>query len=236
MIEVVRGGVELSAVAWRESRHWLVLSVPLMVARAAAMPLAAPALAALTDVAIAGDTRDAATAAVPPLLLGRRAEPIVNAARERAAPPQKITPPAHPIARPDEVLLAPTSDPRTGPAGRTGRPDVFRRRRCRHPRGRPGPGCPSEEVRHRRQPAGSDWAVKAHVGSTGSGKTSLRDALPAPEEFAATILDDLRGDLRELLATDPDLAGVTQAELSAWVAEGIETAFTEIAEQGWEKP
>ncbi|MDQ2586721.1 ABC transporter ATP-binding protein [Saccharothrix yanglingensis] len=64
MIEVVRGGWELFAIAWRESRYRLVLSVVLMVAQASAMPLAAPALAALTDSALAGDVRGATTAAV----------------------------------------------------------------------------------------------------------------------------------------------------------------------------
>ena len=64
MIEVVRGGWELFVIAWRESRYRLVLSVVLMIAQASAMPLAAPALAALTDSALAGDVRGATIAAV----------------------------------------------------------------------------------------------------------------------------------------------------------------------------
>ncbi|MBB5800283.1 ATP-binding cassette subfamily B protein [Saccharothrix ecbatanensis] len=63
MIDVVRGGWELFALSWRESRYRLVLSVVLMIAQAAAMPLAAPALAALTDAALAGDARGATAAA-----------------------------------------------------------------------------------------------------------------------------------------------------------------------------
>ncbi|MEU4767638.1 ABC transporter ATP-binding protein [Actinosynnema sp. NPDC023794] len=64
MIDVVRGGWELFVVAWRESRYRLVLSVVLMIARAAAMPLAAPALAALADAAVERDVRGAALGAV----------------------------------------------------------------------------------------------------------------------------------------------------------------------------
>ncbi|WP_367128715.1 ABC transporter ATP-binding protein [Saccharothrix sp. HUAS TT1] len=64
MIEVVRGGWELFALAWNESRHRLVLAIVLMIAQASAMPLAAPALATLTDSALAGDVRGATTAAV----------------------------------------------------------------------------------------------------------------------------------------------------------------------------
>ncbi|NUT52476.1 MAG: ABC transporter ATP-binding protein [Saccharothrix sp.] len=64
MIEVVRGGWELFLIAWQESRHRLVLSVVLMIAQAAAMPLAAPALAALADSALAGDVGGASVAAV----------------------------------------------------------------------------------------------------------------------------------------------------------------------------
>ncbi|MCE6996418.1 ABC transporter ATP-binding protein/permease [Saccharothrix sp. S26] len=64
MIEIVRGGWELFVIAWQESRYRLALSVVLMIAQAAAMPLAAPALAALTDSALAGDVRGASVAAV----------------------------------------------------------------------------------------------------------------------------------------------------------------------------
>ncbi|PSL52105.1 ATP-binding cassette subfamily B protein [Saccharothrix carnea] len=64
MIEVVRGGWELFVIAWQESRYRLVLAVVLMIAQASAMPLAAPALAALTDSALAGDVRGATVAAV----------------------------------------------------------------------------------------------------------------------------------------------------------------------------
>jgi ATP-binding cassette, subfamily B, bacterial len=64
VIEVVRGGWELLLIAWQESRYRLVLAVVLMIAQASAMPLAAPALAALTDSALAGDVRGATTAAV----------------------------------------------------------------------------------------------------------------------------------------------------------------------------
>lgn len=64
MIEVVRGGWELFVVAWKESRYRLVLSIVLMIAQAASMPLAAPAMAALTDSALAGDVRGATTAAM----------------------------------------------------------------------------------------------------------------------------------------------------------------------------
>ncbi|MFD0200893.1 MULTISPECIES: ABC transporter ATP-binding protein [Saccharothrix] len=64
MIEVVRGGWELFLIAWQESRYRLVLAVVLMIAQASAMPLAAPALAALTDSALAGDVRGATVAAV----------------------------------------------------------------------------------------------------------------------------------------------------------------------------
>jgi ATP-binding cassette subfamily B protein len=64
VIEVVRGGWELFLIAWQESRYRLVLAVVLMIAQAAAMPLAAPALAALADSALAGDVRGASVAAV----------------------------------------------------------------------------------------------------------------------------------------------------------------------------
>ncbi|QQQ79489.1 ABC transporter ATP-binding protein [Saccharothrix sp. 6-C] len=64
MIEVVRGGWELLVIAWQESRYRLVLAVVLMIAQASAMPLAAPALGALTDSAVAGDVRGATAAAV----------------------------------------------------------------------------------------------------------------------------------------------------------------------------
>jgi ATP-binding cassette subfamily B protein len=64
VIEVVRGGWELLLIAWQESRYRLVLAVVLMIAQASAMPLAAPALAALADSALAGDVRGASVAAV----------------------------------------------------------------------------------------------------------------------------------------------------------------------------
>ncbi|WP_447002055.1 ABC transporter ATP-binding protein [Saccharothrix isguenensis] len=64
MIDVVRGGWELLLIAWQESRYRLVLAVVLMIAQASAIPLAAPALAALADSALAGDVRGASVAAV----------------------------------------------------------------------------------------------------------------------------------------------------------------------------
>ncbi|WP_456825716.1 ABC transporter ATP-binding protein [Cellulomonas sp. P5_E12] len=64
MIQTVRGSWALLRLAGRISPGKLALSAVLMVLQSVAMPLAAPALAALTDAAIAGDARRASIAAV----------------------------------------------------------------------------------------------------------------------------------------------------------------------------
>ncbi|MCS7479503.1 hypothetical protein ACFFQW_39380 [Umezawaea endophytica] len=63
----------------------------------------------------------------------------------------------------------------------------------------------------------------------------FRGGLPSPERLAEAVLADLERDLRDLLATDPDLVGVTKAEVAAWLATDVKRAFTAVAEHGWEQ-
>ncbi|MDM7854898.1 ABC transporter ATP-binding protein [Cellulomonas alba] len=63
MRQTVSGAAQLFAIAWRVGPGKLALSTVLMVLEAVAMPLAAPALAALTDAAVRGDARGATVAA-----------------------------------------------------------------------------------------------------------------------------------------------------------------------------
>lgn len=62
-MNVVRGVVAYAAVCWRHDRRRAAVSVVLMLAQAAAMPLAAPALAAVTDGVVEGDPGRATWAA-----------------------------------------------------------------------------------------------------------------------------------------------------------------------------
>jgi len=55
MIRTLRGALTLMAIAWRASRWRCFVGLALLVVQAAALPLAAPMLAGLTDAAIAGD-------------------------------------------------------------------------------------------------------------------------------------------------------------------------------------
>lgn len=64
MRDLARGIVAYVGTCWRQDRRRALISVVLMLLQAGAMPLAAPALAALTDAAIDGDTRAATVAAV----------------------------------------------------------------------------------------------------------------------------------------------------------------------------
>ena len=57
MTEVLRGISTYVRATWRQDRRRSVISLVLMLAQAAALPLAAPALAALTDAVVEGDTR-----------------------------------------------------------------------------------------------------------------------------------------------------------------------------------
>ncbi len=63
MIEILRGGADLFVVAWRESRYRLVLSIVLMIADAASMPVAAKATATFVDAAVARDAHGALVSA-----------------------------------------------------------------------------------------------------------------------------------------------------------------------------
>ena len=60
----VQGVIELLRVAYRVDRRRMLMALILMLLQSAALPLAAPALAALTDAAVARDARGAAVAAV----------------------------------------------------------------------------------------------------------------------------------------------------------------------------
>ena len=60
----LKGILMYSAACWRNDPRRAAISLVLMLAQAAAMPLAAPALAAVTDRVIGGDGRGAAVAAV----------------------------------------------------------------------------------------------------------------------------------------------------------------------------
>ncbi len=64
MIQTLRGTVTLARIAWRESKGRTALSLVLMLLQFTAMPLAAPALAALTNAAIAHDASRVTGAAV----------------------------------------------------------------------------------------------------------------------------------------------------------------------------
>jgi len=67
-------------------------------------------------------------------------------------------------------------------------------------------------------------------------RQAFHSALPTPERLARAVLADLERDLCDLLATDPDLADVTRAELLDWVAVDVADAVAELAEHGWNEP
>lgn len=64
MIETLRGTVTLARIAWGESKGRMLLSLLLMLLQFTAMPLAAPALAALTNAALAHDPSRVTGAAI----------------------------------------------------------------------------------------------------------------------------------------------------------------------------
>ena len=64
MIETLRGTLTLAAIAWRLSPGRFIVSFFLMTLQFVAMPLAAPALAAFTNAAIAGDSAGMRNAAI----------------------------------------------------------------------------------------------------------------------------------------------------------------------------
>jgi hypothetical protein len=79
-------------------------------------------------------------------------------------------------------------------------------------------------------------AVPAHAGAAApetERRQAFRHALPTPERLAKAVLADLERDLCDLLAADPDLEGVTRAELLDWVAVDVADAVAELAEHGW---
>src|SRR5690349_9002988 len=83
---------------------------------------------------------------------------------------------------------------------------------------------------HEGEPATS----KVEAGSAETKeRQAFRAALPPREEFAKAVLADLERDLRDLIAGDPDVKGVTKAELAAWVAADVDEAFAGMARQGW---
>jgi ATP-binding cassette subfamily B protein len=64
VIATVSGTLDLIRLSWREGRGRLLLAAALMLLQSLALPLASPVLGALTDAAVAGDTRRATGAAV----------------------------------------------------------------------------------------------------------------------------------------------------------------------------
>lgn len=64
MRELVRGTAALTRLAWRASRARFALALTLMLVQYASLPLAAPALAALTDAAISRDSNAVTTSAL----------------------------------------------------------------------------------------------------------------------------------------------------------------------------
>ena len=85
----------------------------------------------------------------------------------------------------------------------------------------------------------STKAVEAVPAKTGTAPPEskeareFRAALPKSEDLAKAVLAGLEKDLRERLATDPGLAGVTKAELAEWLAADVAEAFAETSKHGW---
>jgi hypothetical protein len=78
--------------------------------------------------------------------------------------------------------------------------------------------------------------VPLRGGADTERRQAFHSALPTPDRLARAVLADLERDLCDLLATDPDLVGVTRAELLDWVAVDVADAVAELAEHGWNEP
>lgn len=64
-------------------------------------------------------------------------------------------------------------------------------------------------------------------------REAFRAALPSKAEFAKAVLANLEKDLKAALAADPDLKGVSKADLAAWVAADVDEAVAAMAKPGW---
>jgi hypothetical protein len=63
----------------------------------------------------------------------------------------------------------------------------------------------------------------------------LTAKLPDPEELANQIIMDLGPDIAQLIASDPELAKVSDEDLIQWIVEDVTAAIGEISEYGWEQ-
>jgi hypothetical protein len=59
--------------------------------------------------------------------------------------------------------------------------------------------------------------------------------LPDLEELATRIVTDLGPSIAQLVASDPELAKISDKELVQWIAEDVRATVDEIGEYGWER-
>jgi hypothetical protein len=59
--------------------------------------------------------------------------------------------------------------------------------------------------------------------------------LPNLEELATQIVTDLGPDIAQLIASDPELAKISDQELIQWIADDVTATIDEIGEYGWER-
>jgi hypothetical protein len=57
--------------------------------------------------------------------------------------------------------------------------------------------------------------------------------LPPADQLADQIIMDLGPDIAALIAANPELASVSDKELTSWITEDVQATIDEIAEAGW---
>lgn len=65
--------------------------------------------------------------------------------------------------------------------------------------------------------------------------TAFIASLPDLDELATQIVMDLGTDISQLIASDPELATVSDKDLIQWIIEDVSAAIDEIGEYGWEQ-
>jgi hypothetical protein len=57
--------------------------------------------------------------------------------------------------------------------------------------------------------------------------------LPDADQLIEAIMTEVDREVAEMVAANPELAGIGERELIAWIVEDVEAAIDEIASAGW---